>query len=39
MKGVRVKITFNFSAIRTCTPLFITVTGLNDYNLYGNKTC
>ena len=30
MKGVRVKLTFTFSAVGTCAPLFILVSGLSE---------
>ena len=37
MQGMRVKLTFSFSTVGTCAPLFITVTGLNERNFGGKK--
>ena len=37
MKGMRVKLTFTFSALGTCAPLFVSVTGLNERELPHEK--
>ncbi|KAL7552482.1 hypothetical protein ACHAWF_015738 [Thalassiosira exigua] len=39
MNGMRVKLTFTFSATGTCFPLVVTVTGLTEKELPGDKDC
>ena len=38
VKGIRLELTFTFSAIGICAPLFVTVTGLNDTIYIARRT-
>ena len=37
MNGLRIKMTFTFSALGTCAPLFVTVSGLSERELPGKN--